>query len=71
VFCSGEFEEHFVSVDADDASMWSNSLCSACGNRAGTAAYVKYAKPLPQQCGKAAVVPLESSSPEDAGIGPV
>jgi len=71
VFCSGEFEKHFVAVDPDDASMWSKSLCSPCSNRAGAAADVKHAKPWPQQCGKAAVVALKSSSPEDAGIGPV
>jgi hypothetical protein len=71
VFCSGEFEKHFVAVDADDSSVWSNSLCSPCGNRAGAAADIKHAKPWPQQCGEATVVPLKSSSPEYARIGPV
>jgi hypothetical protein len=37
-FCSGEFEKHCVAVDADYMSIWSNSLCSARGDRAGAAA---------------------------------
>ena len=60
-----------ATVDAGDASMWSNSFGSTCSDRARAAADIKHAKPWPQQCGKAAVVALKSSSPEDAGIGPV
>jgi hypothetical protein len=71
MFSLGKFEKPFVAVDAEDTSVWSNSLCNSCGNRAGAAADIKHAKPRPQQCGKAAVVPLKISSPKDAGIGPV
>jgi hypothetical protein len=62
VFCSGEFEKRFIAVDADYVPVWSNSLCNASSNGAGAAADVKHAKPWPQQFGKAAMVPLKSSS---------
>jgi hypothetical protein len=71
VFGSRKFEKRLVPVDADHVSVWSNRLCGARGNGAGAAADIEYRKPWPQPFGKAAVVPLKSSSPEDARIGPV
>jgi hypothetical protein len=71
VFCSRYVKKHLVSIDADDMSMWSNSLRNACGNRARAAANIKHKKPWPQQFGKAAVVSLKGSSSENARVGPV
>jgi hypothetical protein len=71
VFSSRNVKKHRVSIDADHASLWSNSPRNASGNRAGTAADIEHRKPGPQQFSKATVVSLKGSPSEDARIGPV
>ncbi len=71
MLCARQLEKHLISIDTDYVPMWSDSLCNPSGNGAGATADIKHSKPRPQEFGKAAVVPLKGSSPEDSRIGPV
>jgi len=71
VLCPGKFEKCLVAVDANYVSVWCNSLRNTRCNCAGATADVKHAEPWMKKFGKAAVISLKGSSPEDARIGPV